>query len=120
MVTGGKAETESPVHDWAGGGPSEPCLWVWGRVCLSWAGFQVSKTMPAEQVTAEDALYLLISYTLHLSISFPETLSHPGHHCTQNTACGCACDVSAISQKFMICAFPLGIQDSSCSLFLLV
>lgn len=42
MGTGGKAETEFPVHDWAGGGPSEPCLWGWGRVCLSWAGFQVS------------------------------------------------------------------------------
>lgn len=55
MGTGGKAETESPVHDWAGGGPSESCLWGRGRVCLSWAGFQVSQTMPAEQVTAEDA-----------------------------------------------------------------
>lgn len=88
--------------DWTGRGPSRVLPLGVG------AGFQVSKTVAAEQVTAKDAcssrvpfppLYLLISYTLHLSNSFSEMLSDPHHHCTQNTACDCVCGVSAVGQN---------------------
>ena len=47
--TGGKAETEPPVCDWTGRGPSRVLPLGVG------AGFQVSKTVAAEQVTAKDA-----------------------------------------------------------------
>ena len=100
MGTGGKAETESPVCDWAGRGLSEPCLWVG-------AGFQVSKTMTAEQVTAEDACSSRVPFPLvpaHLLRAPPEHLlsrdaSDARHHCTQHTACDCVCGVSAIGQN---------------------